>query len=48
MTEPAWQYYALNSDVVIRHWDNNVVESCYINTPEVQAWLAAGNTILPA
>ena len=45
MIEPAWQY--VTDAVVWRAWPDGRQESCAASDPAVQAWVEAGNTILP-
>lgn len=52
MNEPAWKILPKmpmqTVDVVWRKWPDDRQESCLVTAPEYQAWLAAGNTPLPA
>lgn len=52
MTEPIWKLIPLQPmqkvQVVWREWPNGVQESGLVTTPEYLAWLAKGNTPLPA
>jgi len=35
-------------DIAWREWPDGTQESCLVSTPEFQAWLAEGNTPIPA
>lgn len=52
MSDPIWkllpQSPAQLEQVVWREWPDGRQESCLVTTPEFQAWLAEGNTPLPA
>jgi hypothetical protein len=52
MNEPTWKLMPLmpmqSTQVVWREWSNGKQESCLVTTPEYLAWLAEGNTPLPA
>lgn len=46
MNEPVWKL--INADVVWREWPDGRQESCLVTAEEYLAWLAEGNTPLPA
>jgi len=52
MNEPTWKLLPLTFmqtvQVVWREWPDGKQESCLVTTPEYLAWLAEGNTPLPA
>jgi hypothetical protein len=52
MTTPVWKLLPLTfmqqTQVVWREWPDGKQESCLVTTPEYLAWLALGNTPLPA
>ena len=52
MNEPIWKliknHITDKFDVVWREWPDGKQESCLVTTPEYLAWLAEGNTPLPA
>ena len=52
MSEPIWKLLPRlpmqTVDVVWREWPDGKQESCLITAPEYIAWLAEGNTPLPA
>jgi hypothetical protein len=52
MNEPIWKLMPLmpmqTVQVVWRQWPDGKQESCLVTTPEYLAWLALGNTPLPA
>ena len=52
MSEPIWKLMHLmlmqTTQVVWREWPDGKQESCLVTTPEYLAWLAEGNTPLPA
>jgi hypothetical protein len=52
MTEPIWKIVGKAADgltdVVSRTWPDGKQESCLVTTPEYLAWIALGNTPLPA
>jgi hypothetical protein len=52
MTEPIWKLIKNpetgQENVVWRKWEDGRQESCLITAPEYLAWLAEGNTPLPA
>ncbi len=52
MTIPVWKLLPLTFmqtvQVVSRTWPDGKQESCLVTTPEYLAWLAEGNTPLPA
>lgn len=43
----SWKYANDEKTVVVRTNPNGSMESCLLETPEVQEWIAAGNEILP-
>lgn len=47
MSDPAWQYVNQENTIVFREWPDGRYESCFVTTPEIQAWLAEGNTPNP-
>ena len=47
MSEPIWQYFNLEETIVFRVWANGRRDSCLVSAPEIQAWLAEGNTPNP-
>jgi hypothetical protein len=52
MNEPIWKLYRTvgqtEANAVYRVWPDGKQESCLVTTPEYLAWLALGNTPLPA
>jgi hypothetical protein len=52
MNEPIWKLLPTQPmqtiQVVWREWPDGKQESCLVTTPEYLAWLAEGNTPLPA
>jgi hypothetical protein len=52
MNEPTWKLLPLQpsqtTQVVWRQWEDGKQESCLVTTPEYLAWIALGNTPLPA
>jgi hypothetical protein len=52
MTTPVWKLLPLNFmqtvQVVSRTWPDGKQESCLVTAEEYLAWLAEGNTPLPA
>lgn len=52
MSEPIWKLLPLTAmqttQVVWRKWGDGKEESCLVTTPEYLAWVAEGNTVLPA
>ena len=52
MSDPVWKILpkaiGQQTDVVWREWSDGRQESCLVTAPEYLAWLAAGNTPLPA
>lgn len=52
MTQPIWKLLPLTPEqttqVVWREWEDGRQESCLVTAPEYLAWLAEGNTPLPA
>ena len=47
MSEPIWQFFNAENTVVWREWLNGVQESSFVSAPEIQQWLAEGNTPNP-
>lgn len=47
MSDPIWNYVDQTNIAVWREWPDGRQESCLVSTPEVQAWLAEGNTPNP-
>ena len=52
MSEPIWKIVGKaadgTTDVVSRTWNDGKAESCLVTAPEYLAWVAEGNTPLPA
>lgn len=52
MSEPVWKLLPPSPtrpiDVVFREWPDGTQESCLVTAEEYVAWLAEGNTPLPA
>jgi hypothetical protein len=52
MSEPVWELLprtiGQQTDVVWREWPDGRQESCLVTAPEYLAWLAQGNTPMPA
>ena len=48
MTQLIWKYTNSDNTVVWREWPDGRQESCLVTTPEVQNWIASGNTPEPA
>ncbi len=52
MNEPIWKLQPMRQgqteQVVWRRWDDGTQESCLVTAVEYLAWLADGNTPLPA
>jgi len=52
MSEPTWKLYyrfgQTEADAVTRTWPDGKQESCLVTATEYLAWLALGNTPLPA
>jgi hypothetical protein len=52
MTMPNWKLLSklkeADTQVVFRQWPDGKQESCLVTAPEYLAWLAEGNTPIPA